>query len=57
MWDISWLLRRWPGAGFEDWGQALDALVERVRIHSESSGQLHFDRWAHDVAVRVVGIH
>jgi sugar phosphate isomerase/epimerase len=29
MWDISWLLRRWPGAGFEDWDQALDELVER----------------------------
>ena len=29
MWDISWLLRRWPGAGFEDWDRALDELVER----------------------------
>jgi hypothetical protein len=29
MWDISWLLRRWPGAGFEDWEKALDELVER----------------------------
>ncbi|MDR2676191.1 MAG: cellulase [Opitutaceae bacterium] len=29
MWDFSWLERRWPGAGYEDWGQALDALLER----------------------------
>lgn len=29
MWDFSWLERRWPGAGFEDWDQALGELVER----------------------------
>jgi hypothetical protein len=29
MWDFSWLERRWPGAGYEDWGQALDGLKER----------------------------
>lgn len=29
MWDFSWLERRWPGAGYEDWGEALDGLVER----------------------------
>jgi hypothetical protein len=29
MWDFSWLERRWPGAGYEDWGLALDELVER----------------------------
>lgn len=29
MWDFSWLERRWPGAGYEDWGSALDALRER----------------------------
>jgi hypothetical protein len=29
MWDFSWLERRWPGAGYEDWAQALDELVER----------------------------
>lgn len=29
MWDFSWLERRWPGAGFEDWDVALSALVER----------------------------
>jgi sugar phosphate isomerase/epimerase len=29
MWDFSWIERRWPGAGFEDWPKALDGLVER----------------------------
>lgn len=29
MWDFSWLERRWPGAGYEDWDLALDGLAER----------------------------
>lgn len=29
MWDFSWLERRWPGAGYEDWDLALTELVER----------------------------
>lgn len=29
MWDFSWLERRWPGAGYEDWDVALSELVER----------------------------
>ena len=29
MWDFSWLERRWPGAGYEDWDLALDQLAER----------------------------
>lgn len=29
MWDFSWLERRWAGAGFEDWGRALDELKAR----------------------------
>lgn len=29
MWDFSWLERRWPGAGYENWDQALDELGER----------------------------
>ena len=29
MWDFSWLERRWPGAGYEDWDIALDELQER----------------------------
>ncbi|MBV9499494.1 MAG: hypothetical protein JO138_08970 [Acidobacteriaceae bacterium] len=29
MWDFSWLERRWPGAGYEDWDLALDGLIQR----------------------------
>lgn len=29
MWDFSWLERRWPGAGYEDWDEALGGLAER----------------------------
>jgi hypothetical protein len=29
MWEFSWIERRWPGAGYEDWDQALDELAER----------------------------
>ena len=29
MWDFSWIERRWPGAGYEDWPQVLDELRER----------------------------
>jgi hypothetical protein len=29
MWEFSWIERRWPGAGYEDWDQALDELLER----------------------------
>ena len=29
MWEFSWIERRWPGAGYEDWDQALDQLLER----------------------------
>lgn len=29
MWDFSWLERRWPGAGYEDWDRALDELKKR----------------------------
>jgi hypothetical protein len=29
MWEFSWLERRWPGAGYEDWDLALSELVER----------------------------
>src|SRR5579875_1460475 len=29
MWDFSWLERRWPGAGYEEWDLALDGLVLR----------------------------
>lgn len=29
MWDFSWLERRWPGAGYEDWPLVLDEARER----------------------------
>jgi hypothetical protein len=29
MWEFSWIERRWPGAGYEDWDRALDELSER----------------------------
>ncbi len=29
MWDFSWLERRWPGAGYEDWAESLDGLKLR----------------------------
>ncbi len=29
MWDFSWLERRWPGAGYEDWDAVLDELLLR----------------------------
>lgn len=29
MWDFSWLERRWPGAGYENWDKALSELKER----------------------------
>src|SRR6056297_2049899 len=29
MWDFSWIERKWPGAGYEDWDKALSELVER----------------------------
>lgn len=29
MWDFSWLERRGPGEGFDDWDKAVRELVER----------------------------
>jgi hypothetical protein len=29
MWDFSWIERRWPGAGYENWDKALRELSER----------------------------
>ncbi len=29
MWEFSWLERRWPGAGYENWDRALSELTER----------------------------
>lgn len=54
MWDFSWLERRWPGAGFEDWDQALNELTERgydaVRIdaYPHLTGIAPQHRWVLD---------
>lgn len=32
MWDFSWLERRWPGAGFENWNEALSQLTDRKSV-------------------------
>jgi hypothetical protein len=29
MWEFSWIERRWPGAGYENWDEALTELVAR----------------------------
>ncbi|MFH1195115.1 MAG: cellulase-like family protein [bacterium] len=51
MWDFSWLERRWPGAGYEDWDKILDELLERgynaVRIDAfpHLIGEDPFKEW------------
>ena len=45
MWDFSWLERRWPGAGYEDWDKALDELAER------GYNAVRIDAYPHLVAV------
>lgn len=45
MWDFSWLERRWPGAGYEDWDRALDELQER------GYDALRIDAYPHLVAL------
>ena len=45
MWDFSWLERRWPGAGYEDWDQALDELKLR------GYDAVRIDAYPHLVAV------
>ena len=44
MWDFSWLERRWPGAGYEDWDTILDELVIR------GYNALRIDAYPHLVA-------
>jgi hypothetical protein len=39
MWDFSWLERRWPGAGYEDWDLALDELKARGYDWSRTTGK------------------
>lgn len=45
MWDFSWLERRWPGAGYEDWAVALDELVERGYDAVRIDAYPHFVAW------------
>ena len=54
MWEFSWIERRWPGAGYEDWDRALDELVER------GYDAVRIDAFPHLIAVdpnRVWTIH
>ena len=45
MWDFSWLERRWPGAGQENWDRSLDELKER------GYDAVRFDAYPHLLAV------
>jgi hypothetical protein len=45
MWDFSWLERRWPGAGYENWDVALDELKLR------GYDAVRIDAYPHLVAV------
>ena len=35
MWDFSWLERRWPGAGYEEWDRVLDELVSKAEAEAQ----------------------
>jgi hypothetical protein len=48
MWDFSWLERRWPGAGYEDWNIALDELAERGYDAVRIDAYPHFLAWDPD---------
>ena len=44
MWDFSWLERRWPGAGYEDWDVALDELkAQHPELHKAFVLKKHLD--------------
>ena len=49
MWDFSWLERRWPGAGYEDWDKVLDELLER------GYNAMRIDAYPHLVAENPTG--
>jgi hypothetical protein len=48
MWDFSWLERRWPGAGYEDWDVALDELKARGYDSVRIDAYPHFVHWGAD---------
>ena len=48
MWDFSWLERRWPGAGYEDWDAALDQLKERGYDAVRIDAYPHLIHWGAD---------
>lgn len=51
MWDFSWLERRWPGAGYEDWDVALDELVDR------GYNAVRIDAYPHLILSDPLGLH
>lgn len=54
MWEFSWIERRWPGAGYENWDEALDELAAR------GYDAVRIDAFPHLIAVdpnRVWTIH
>lgn len=49
MWDFSWLERRWPGAGYENWDKVLDEFVDR------GYNAVRIDAYPHLVGVNPTG--
>ncbi len=54
MWDFSWLERRWPGAGYADWGRALDELGERGYDAVRIDAFPHFVEWGEDATWELI---
>jgi hypothetical protein len=49
MWDFSWLERRWPGAGYEDWDIAVGELADR------GYDAVRIDAYPHLISARLDG--
>lgn len=54
MWDFSWLERRWDGAGYEDWGRALDDLAERGYDAVRIDAYPHFVEWGPEKSFELI---
>jgi hypothetical protein len=54
MWDFSWIERRWPGAGYEDWDRALDDLAERGYNAVRIDAFPHLVHWGSDKLWEIV---